>query len=44
LPAAKLETICRIGTGKPTTLGYIATDYLRHLVHHLEQIGAAEAA
>jgi DinB superfamily len=44
LPAAKLETICRIGTGRPATLGYIATDYLRHLVHHLAQIGAAEAA
>lgn len=39
LPASKLETICRIGSGKPVTLGFIATDYLTHMLHHLEQIG-----
>ena len=44
LPASKLETVCRIGSGEPVTLGFIATDYLRHLVHHLGQIGAAETA
>jgi len=41
LPASKLETPCRIGSGKPVTLGFVATDYLTHLVHHLGQIGAA---
>jgi hypothetical protein len=44
LPASKLDTPCRIGTGKPTTLGLIATDYLTHLLHHLNQIGAADSA
>lgn len=43
LPASKLETPCRIGSGDPVTLGFIATDYLTHLVHHLRQIGAADA-
>jgi len=42
LPAAKLDTICRIGSGKPVTLGFLATDYVTHLVHHLIQIGAAD--
>jgi hypothetical protein len=43
LPASKLETPCRIGSGAPATLGFIATDYLRHLHHHLTQIGAANS-
>jgi len=42
LPASKLETVCRIGSNEPTTLGFIATDYLTHLLHHLKQIGAAD--
>jgi|ERR1700722_17402653 hypothetical protein len=44
LPAAKLETVCRIGSGEPVTLGFIASDYLTHLVHHLSQIGALDSA
>jgi DinB superfamily len=43
LPAAKLEIRCRIGSGEPVTLGFLATDYVRHLLHHLRQIGAAES-
>jgi len=43
LPAAKLDTVCRIGSGKPVTLGFLATDYVTHLAHHLVQIGAAES-
>jgi hypothetical protein len=39
LPAAKLRTTCRIGSGEPVTLEFLATDYLRHLLHHLKQIG-----
>jgi hypothetical protein len=39
LSPSKLETPCRIGSGEPVTLAYIATDYLAHLVHHLNQIG-----
>jgi DinB superfamily len=42
LPAAKLDTVCRIGSGQPTTLRFIATDYLAHMLHHLRQIGAAD--
>ena len=42
LPASKLETVCRIGSGNPVTLEFLARDYLRHLVHHLAQIGVAE--
>lgn len=43
LPASKLETVCRIGSGEPVTLRFLATDYLTHLVHHLSQIGAADS-
>lgn len=38
LPASKLETVCRIGSGEAVTLGFLATDYLRHQTHHLNQI------
>jgi hypothetical protein len=40
LPASKLDTACRIGSGDPVPLGFLAEDYLRHLIHHLDQIGA----
>jgi hypothetical protein len=43
LPAAKLETVCRIGPGEPVTLDFLARDYFTHLVHHLNQIGAADS-
>ena len=42
LPAGKLESMCQIGSDDPVTLGFLVTDYLRHLRHHLGQIGAAE--
>jgi hypothetical protein len=42
LPASKLETVCRIGAGDAVTLGFLATDYVTHLVHHLSQLGAAD--
>lgn len=41
LPAAKLEVVCRIGSNAPVTLRNLAEDYVRHLVHHLDQIGVA---
>jgi hypothetical protein len=44
LPASKLETVCRIGVGKPVTLGFLAGDYVTHLLHHLKQVGAAESS
>jgi Mycothiol maleylpyruvate isomerase N-terminal domain len=42
LPASKMETVCRIGDGKPAPLQFVISDYITHLVHHLGQIGAAE--
>ncbi len=39
LPASKLETACRIGSREVVTLGFLAQDYVTHMVHHLEQIG-----
>lgn len=41
LPTAKLEVPCRIGDDEPVTLKFLANDYLRHMAHHLRQIGAA---
>ncbi len=40
LPPTKLEVPCRIGQNEPVTLKYLVEDYLRHMVHHLSQIGA----
>jgi hypothetical protein len=42
LPESKLEAVCRIGAGKPVTLGFIAEDYLTHLLHHLRQVGVVD--
>jgi hypothetical protein len=39
IPPGKLATVCRIGDGEPVTLGFLAEDYLAHLLHHLGQIG-----
>ncbi|HKR83372.1 MAG TPA: hypothetical protein VJS37_04305, partial [Terriglobales bacterium] len=39
LPESKSNTPCRIGSNEPVTLEFLANDYVRHLVHHLEQIG-----
>jgi len=43
LPASKLETVCRIGSGEPVSLSFVATDYVAHMVHHLRQIGATDS-
>jgi hypothetical protein len=43
LPASKLEVPCRIGSEEDVTLGFLAADYLTHMVHHLRQIGAADS-
>lgn len=43
LPASQLGAPCRIGPSQPVTLKFLAEDYLRHLLHHLAQIGAANA-
>src|ERR1700683_1646953 len=36
LPDSKLQTVCRIGTGEPVTLAFLATDYVAHMLHHFE--------
>jgi hypothetical protein len=42
LAPRKLGTACRIGDNEPVTLQFLVEDYLRHLLHHLRQIGAAQ--
>jgi hypothetical protein len=42
IPPASRDTPCRIGAGEPITLGFLASEYLTHLRHHLRQIGVAE--
>jgi hypothetical protein len=41
LPENKLRVPCRIGGDEPVTLEFLADDYVRHLEHHLGQMGAA---
>jgi DinB superfamily len=43
LPASKLETVCRIGSGTPVALGFLASDYVTHLLHHLRQVGVIDS-
>ena len=44
LPPAQLEAPCRIGSAEPVTLRFLVEDYLRHLLHHLTQLGAVVPA
>ena len=41
LPESKLQTACHIGDAAPVTLEFLATDYVAHLKHHLQQMGIA---
>jgi len=43
LPASKLGTMFRVGSGEAVTLEFLARDYVTHLVHHLVQIGAIDS-
>lgn len=38
IPENRMDTECRIGPNAPVTLGFLITDYLVHLRHHLRQI------
>lgn len=38
LPAKAAKAECVIGDNKPAALGWIATDYVAHVKHHLNQI------
>lgn len=42
LPESRLETVCRIGAGKPVSLSFVAEDYLTHLLHHLRQVDVVD--
>jgi hypothetical protein len=42
IPPSRLDVPCRIAAGEPVTLGFLASDYVTHLRHHLRQIGMAE--
>jgi len=44
VPDNKRSTPCRIGGAPPMTLEALALDYVRHLKHHLAQIGVPETA
>jgi hypothetical protein len=37
----RLQTKIRIADDNPVTLEFVMIDYVRHLLHHLEQIGIA---
>ena len=39
IPDDKLKVMFRIGSKDPVSLEFVANDYLRHLKHHLGQIG-----
>ena len=39
----RLGTLVRIGNDDPVTLEFVMIDYVRHLKHHLEQIGVHAA-
>jgi hypothetical protein len=40
IPEAKRDTTCTIGSYPPMTLAFVASDYIRHLRHHLAQADA----
>jgi hypothetical protein len=40
IPETKRRTVCTVGTDAPTTLGFIVSDYVGHVRHHLAQAGA----
>jgi DinB family protein len=41
VPPDRLDVPCQIGDGAPVTLGWLMSDYVRHLRHHLAQIRPA---
>ena len=44
LPSGKLALPIRVGQNEPVTLKFLVEDYLKHMVHHLGQIGAARTS
>ena len=42
IPSEKLAAPCSVGSGQPVTLGFLITDYVKHMQHHLDHILARE--
>lgn len=40
IPEDRLHVQCVVGEGEPVTLEFLIEDYVRHLRHHLRQLGA----
>jgi hypothetical protein len=38
MPEGALERQCRVAGGNPVTLKFLVSDYLQHMMHHLEQM------
>jgi len=38
IPEDRVAALCRIGEAAPVPLGFIITDYLDHMDHHIDQI------
>ena len=38
IPEEAKSSPCNVGKAEPVTLGFLVTDYLRHLQHHVSQI------
>ena len=43
VPRERLDATIRIGGDEPVSLEFVMVDYVRHLKHHLEQIGVHAA-
>ena len=41
IPEDRRTVTCTIGAGAPVTLAFVVSDYVRHLRHHLAQVGVA---
>ena len=39
VPAGALDNACTIGDGPPVSLGFLITDYMRHMKLHMAQLG-----
>jgi len=44
IPESKYGALCKVGADAPVTLRFLVEDYLVHLHHHADQIGAAGAS
>ena len=44
IPEDRLSALCRIGESAPVPLGFIITDYLDHMDHHISQIVTGQIA